>query len=125
MATSSVGRQGQLPRPKISPSQGETPPRPAAEWIKQKPPDSHRKTANTHVTVARQQRVPFPNPPAGSKSIAYVEQSVQEPFLRPEVTRYLRERIMTPDGHPGRMPTGCRASWDISAWPRPATSWSF
>lgn len=93
--------KGQKPRPKISPSKLETPPTPppAAEGEpKKKRPGSDKKPKNAQLTITNEERVPFPNPPVGSVSNGYVEYIVQELILRPQVTRYLRECIVTPDG---------------------------
>jgi hypothetical protein len=93
--------KGQKPRPKISPSQLEKPPTPppAVEGEpKKKRPGSDKQPKNAQLTITNEERVPFPNPPAGSVSNGYVEYIVQELILRPQVTRYLRECILTPDG---------------------------
>lgn len=91
----------QKPRPKIAPSTLETPPTPppAVEGEpKKKRPGSDKKSKNAQLTITNEERVPFLNPPAGSVSNGYVEYIVQELILRPQVTRYLRECIVTPDG---------------------------
>jgi hypothetical protein len=93
--------KGQKPRPKIAPSPLEKPPTPPAAAHgepKKKRPGSDKQSKNAQLTITHEQRVPFPNPPAGSVSNGYVEYLVQELILRPQVTRYLRERILTPDG---------------------------
>ncbi len=93
--------KGQKPRPKIAPSRLETPPTPppAVEGEpKKKRPGSDKQPKNAQLTITNEERVPFPNPPAGSVSNGYVEYIVQELILRPQVTRYLRECIRTPDG---------------------------
>jgi hypothetical protein len=44
-------------------------------------------------------RIPFPDAPPGSTSKGYEDFFVQELVIEAKVTRYLRERILTPDGH--------------------------
>jgi len=90
--------KGQKPRPQIAPSQLEKPaPRPPlAEG--QKRPGSQKRPKNTQLTITQEIRVPFPDPPAGSVSKGYEAYLVQELVMRAETTRYLRERIVTPDG---------------------------
>ena len=90
--------KGQKPRPQIAPSRLEqSPPRPAlAEG--QKRPGSEKRPKNAQLTITRELRLAFPHPPAGSVSKGYEEYIVQELVIRAEVTRYLRERIVTPDG---------------------------
>jgi len=91
--------KGQKPRPQIAPSRLEQPPAtPPPDGPKQKRPGSAKKSKNAQLTITREQRIAFPNPPAGSVSKGYEEYIVQELVIRPEVTRYLRERIVTPDG---------------------------
>ena len=91
--------KGQKPRPQIAPSRLEQPPAtPPPDGPKQKRPGSAKRSKNAQLTITREQRIAFPNPPAGSVSKGYEEYIVQELVIRPEVTRYLRERIVTPDG---------------------------
>jgi len=90
--------KGQKPRPQIAPSRLEQPaPRPPlAEG--QKRPGSQKRPKNAQLTITQEIRIPFPDPPAGSVSKGYEEYFVQELVMRTEITRYLRERIVTPDG---------------------------
>jgi Transposase IS66 family len=92
--------KGQKPRPKIAPSLLEQPlpPPPPLDCEKKKRPGSDKKRKNAQLTITHERRIPFPDPPAGSVSKGYEEYIVQELVIRPEVTRYLRERIVTPDG---------------------------
>lgn len=91
--------KGQKPRPNIAPSRLEQPPPPpAADGDKKKRPGSEKKPKNAQLTITREQRIDFPDPPAGSVSLRYEEYIVQELVIRAEVTRYLRERIVTPNG---------------------------
>ena len=90
--------KGQKPRPQIAPSQLEQrPPQPPlAEG--QKRPGSEKRPKNAQLTITQERRIPFPDPPPGSVSKGYEEYIVQELVIRAEATRYLRERIVTPDG---------------------------
>lgn len=89
--------KGLKPRPPIAPSRLEQPPRsPLAPG--QKRPGSEKRPKNAQLTITRECRLGFPDPPPGSVSRGYEEYIVQELVMRPEVTRYLRERIVTPDG---------------------------
>lgn len=90
--------KGQKPRPKIAPSQLEQPAPPPPPAAGQKRPGSDKKPKNAQLTITREQRIDFPDPPAGSVSKGYEEYIVQKLVIRAEVTRYLRERILTPDG---------------------------
>jgi len=92
--------KGQKPRPKIAPSLLEQalPPPPPPDGPKQKRPGSDKKPKNAQLTITHERRIVFPDPPAGAVSNGYEEYIVQELLIRPEVTRYLRERILTPDG---------------------------
>lgn len=90
--------KGQKPRPQIAPSQLEQPPPrpPLAEGHQR--PGSKKRPKNAHLALTHEIRLPFPDPPAGSVSKGYEEYVVQELVIRAEVTRYLRERVVTPDG---------------------------
>jgi hypothetical protein len=90
--------KGQKPRPKIAPSRLEQPPPPPTPADGQKRPGSEKKSKNAQLTITQERIVPFPDPPRGSISKGHEEYLVQELVLRAEVTRYLRERIVTPDG---------------------------
>ena len=92
--------KGQKPRPNIAPSRLEQPPSPPppAEGDKKKRPGSDKKPKNAQLIITQERQIPFPNPPSGSVSKCFEEYIVQELVIRPEVTRYLRERIVTPDG---------------------------
>ena len=92
--------KGQKPRPKIAPSRLEqpAPEAPPADGEKKKRPGSDKKPKNAQLTITHERRIDFPDPPPGSVSKGYEEYIVQELVIRPEVTRYLRERILTLDG---------------------------
>jgi hypothetical protein len=61
-------------------------------------PGSGKRPKNAQLTITQELRISFPHPPAGSVSRGYEEYIVQELVIRADVTRYLRERIVTPDG---------------------------
>src|SRR5437588_2881780 len=90
--------KGQNPRPKIAPSQLEKPPPPPPPGERQKRPGSGKQPKNVQLTITQELRISFPHPPAGSVSRGYEEYIVQELVIRADVTRYLRERIVTPAG---------------------------
>jgi hypothetical protein len=92
--------KGQKPRPQIAPSRLEQPTTtsPAPPLGSQKRPGSEKKPKNAQLTITRQRRIDFLDPPLGSVSKGYEEYFVQELVIRAEVTCYLRERIVTPDG---------------------------
>ena len=89
--------KGQKPRPKIAPSQLETPPKPQPAAGDQRP-GSQKRSKNASFLTPVEVKIPFPDPPAGSLSKGYEEYFVQELVLQGQVTRYLRERIVTPEG---------------------------
>src|SRR3954469_17749202 len=55
--------KGQKPRPKIAPSQLEQPPTPPPPAAGQKRPGSEKKSKKAQLTITREQRIPFPDPP--------------------------------------------------------------
>lgn len=87
--------KGQKPRPQIAPSRLEQRP---ALTPGQKRPGSEKSPKKARLTITQERRIPFPDPPSGSVSKGYEEYIVQELVIRAEATRYLRERIVTPDG---------------------------
>jgi hypothetical protein len=89
--------KGQQPRPKIAPSTLEVPPKPPPDPGTKRPGSAKcAKTAAfvNPVTVT----IPFPDPPPGSTTHGYEDYVVQELVVEAKVTRYRRERIVTPDG---------------------------
>jgi len=90
--------KGQKPRPNIAPSRLEQPPPSPVPTEGQKRPGSDKKPKNAQLTITHERRIDFPNPPAGSVSKGHEAYVVQELVIRSEVTRYLRERIVTADG---------------------------
>jgi hypothetical protein len=91
--------QGQPPRPKIAPSTLETPREQMPPEPGQKRPGSAKRPKNASFLNPVEVKIPFPDPPPGSVCHGYEEYVVQELVLHGKVTRYLRERILTPDGH--------------------------
>jgi hypothetical protein len=89
--------KGQSPRPKIAPSQL-TKPSPPPIPPDQKRPGSDKRAKNASFLAPLEVRIPFPDRPAGAVSNGYEEYLVQELVLEAKVTRYLRERILLPDG---------------------------
>jgi hypothetical protein len=90
--------KGQKPRPTIAPSTLEKPPKPPAE-PGQKRPGSAKLSKKSATLTPIEVIIPFPDPPSGSVSNGYEEFDVQELVLRGQLTRYRRERIVTPAGH--------------------------
>jgi hypothetical protein len=91
--------QGQKPRPKSAPSTLETPPKPPPPGPGAKRPGSAKRPKKASFLTPVEVTIPFPDPPPGSVSHGYEEYVVQELVLHGKVTRYRRERIVTPDGH--------------------------
>lgn len=89
--------KGQQPRPRIAPSTLETPPKPPPD-PGQKRPGSAKCSKNAVLLNAVAVPIPFPDPPPGSTTHGYEEYVVQELAVEAKATRYLRERIRTPDG---------------------------
>ncbi len=89
--------KGQKPRPQIAPSRLETPP-PSPPAPGAKRPGSAKRSKNASFLTPVEVKLPFPNPPPGATSKGYEAYFVQELVLHGTVTRYLRERILLPDG---------------------------
>ena len=90
--------KGQTPRPKIAPSTLETPPK-TPPVPGEKRPGSAKRPKNASFLAPIEVTIPFPDPPPGAVSQGYEDYVVQELVLEAKVTRYRRERILTPDGH--------------------------
>jgi hypothetical protein len=90
--------KGQKPRPTIAPSRLETPQKPPP-IAGDKRPGSEKRSKKASFLTPVEVKIPFPDPPPGSVSRGYEEYFVQELVLQGKVTRYLRERILTPEGH--------------------------
>jgi hypothetical protein len=89
--------KGQKPRPTIAPSTLEKPPKPPAD-PGHKRPGSAKLSKKAATLTPLEVTLPFPDPPPGSVSNGYEEYDVQELVLHGQVTRYWRERIVTPAG---------------------------
>jgi hypothetical protein len=90
--------KGQTRRPEIQPSRLEQAASRSAPAQGEKRPGSKKRFKNAHLTIHREVAVAFPNPPPGSTSLGYEEFIVQELIIQPQATRYLRERVRTPEG---------------------------
>lgn len=89
--------KGQKPRPQIAPSRLEAPqrqPRPAGS----KRPGSEKRSKNALLIIPHEVRLPVVDAPPGSVSKGFEEYVVQELVLEAKATRYLRERVLTPEG---------------------------
>jgi len=89
--------KGQQPRPKIAPSTLEKPP-PKPPTPGAKRPGSAKCSKTATFVNPVEVTIPFPDPPPGSTTHGYEDYFVQELVLEAKVTRYRRERIVTPDG---------------------------
>jgi hypothetical protein len=90
--------KGEQPRPKIAPSRLETPPPKPPPAPGDKRPGSSKRSKTASFLTPIEVTIPFPDPPPGSHCHGYEEYFVQELILHGKVTRYLRERIVTPAG---------------------------
>jgi hypothetical protein len=89
--------KGQKPRPTIAPSTLEKPAKPPADPGHQRP-GSAKLSKKIATLTPLEVTIPFPDPPLGSVSNGYEEYDVQELLLQGQLTRYWRERLVTPDG---------------------------
>ena len=89
--------KGQKPRPQIAPSRLESPP-PQPRPPGSKRPGSEKRSKNAQLIIAHEVRLPVLDAPAGSVSKGFEEYIVQELVIEAKATRYLRERVLTPDG---------------------------
>jgi Transposase IS66 family len=90
--------KGEKPRPKIEPSQLEKPPPKPPLTEGEKRPGSEKRAKNATLVITEEVVVPVTNVPAGAIHLRYEEYIVQELVLQAKATRYLRERILLPDG---------------------------
>jgi hypothetical protein len=90
--------KGLPPRPPMGPSPLERPTPPRANEGQPKRPGSAKRPQNAHLTIPREVILPLTDLPPGSTFKGYEDFVVQELLLRPEVTRYRRQRWLTPDG---------------------------
>jgi hypothetical protein len=89
--------KGQKPRPPIAPSRLESPaPQPRREGSQR--PGSAKRPKKAQLVITEVIRLPVVDAPAGSVSKGYEEYVVQELAIQAKATRYLRERVRTPDG---------------------------
>lgn len=90
--------KGQKPKPQIAPSRLEAPlPKPPrAEGEKR--PGSEKRSKKTAARKLIEVVVDYPDPPAGAVSNGYEAYDVEELAIKSTLTRYLRQRIMMPDG---------------------------
>jgi transposase IS66 family protein len=91
--------KGEKPRPTIAPSRLESPPPQKPPEPGDKRPGSAKRSKNATFVEPLEVKIPFPDPPPGSTSKGYEDYFVQELVIQAKVTRYLRERILTPEGH--------------------------
>jgi hypothetical protein len=89
--------QGQKPRPKISPSQLEspTPPPPPKDG---KRPGSDKRSKNSQLVIPEDVTLHPDNLPPGAILKGYESYVVQELTIQAQATRYLRARYELPDG---------------------------
>ncbi len=89
--------KGQKPRPKIAPSQLETPAKRApGEGVKR--PGSQKRAKKAGFVEPEELHLFVPAPPAGAAHQGFEEYFVQELVFQAKVTRYLRQRLQTADG---------------------------
>lgn len=89
--------KGLKPRPKISPSRLEAPPRqPRAEGEKR--PGSEKRHKNAELTIHKEIPLHHPDPPPGAVFKGYEPYVVQELKIECQNTRYLRARYELPEG---------------------------
>ena len=89
--------KGQQPRPKIAPRTPEQPAKPPPD-PGQKRPGSAKCSKTAGFVQPVEVTLPFPDPPPGSTTHGYEDYFVQELVVAAQVTRYRRERIVSPDG---------------------------
>ena len=70
----------------------------AAAGTRRKRPGSAKRSKKASFVTPIEVTIPFPDPPPGSISKGYEEYFVQELVIQAKVTRYRRERFLTPDG---------------------------
>lgn len=89
--------KGLKTRPLIAPSRLETPPRRPPD-PGQKRPGSVKRPKNAQLIITDEVVVPLPNVPPEATFKGYEDFIVQDLIIRPQVTRYRRERRQTADG---------------------------
>ena len=89
--------KGLKARPRIAPSTLETTPRPPRD-PDAKRPGSAKRSKTAELTITAEKFIPLVDKPPGSIFRGYEDFVVQDLELKPRVTRYRRERWLTPDG---------------------------
>jgi hypothetical protein len=90
--------KGQKPKPQIAPSNLEKPPPKPPRAAGEKRPGSEKRSKKTIARKPIEVIVDYPNPPAGAVPNGYETYDVEELIIEGILTRYLRQRIMLPDG---------------------------
>jgi len=90
--------KGQKPKPQIAPSRLEKPPPNPPRAEGEKRPGSEKRSKKTIARKPIEVIVDYPDPPAGAVSNGYEPYDVEELEIKGTLMRYLRQRIMTPDG---------------------------
>jgi hypothetical protein len=89
--------KGQKPRPTISPSQLESPPKPPPPKDGKRP-GSAKRSKNSQLVIPRDVPLHPDQLPPGAVFKGYEPYVVQELFIEAQATRYLRARYELPDG---------------------------
>ena len=92
-----VRLKGLKTRPVIAPSRLETPP-PRPPQPGQKRPGSHKRPKNAQLQITDEVIIKLQDVPSEATFKGYEDFLVQDLILRPQVTRYRRERWQTTDG---------------------------
>jgi len=90
--------KGQKPKPPIAPSRLEKPPPKPPGTEGEKRPGSEKRSKKTAARKPIEVLVDYPDPPAGAVSNGYEAYDVEDLEIKSTYTRYLRQRMMTPDG---------------------------
>lgn len=90
--------KGQKPKPQIAPSRLEAPPSKKPRVEGEKRPGSAKRSKKTAARKPTEVIVDYPDPPAGAVSNGYEVYDVQELVIEGKLTRYLRQRMVMPDG---------------------------
>ena len=89
--------KGQKPRPRITPSRLESAPRPTPSEG-EKRPGSDKRPKNAQLVITEEKSLHVIDAPSGSVSKGFEPFVIQELEIQVRATRYLRERVITPDG---------------------------
>jgi Transposase IS66 family len=90
--------KGQKPKPQIAPSRLEKPAPKPPRAEGEKRPGSEKRSKKTIARKPIEVIVNYPDPPAGAVSNGYETYDVEELKIEGILTRYLRQRMVTPDG---------------------------